>query len=93
MGFRFGTCYEYPVFDIERRKKLTLRERPLIFMDQTIINDCYMGLGHTEKAIEYINKLKEICKAYNGDFVFLWHNSHLVTERQKEMYITTLSST
>lgn len=28
-----------------------------------------------EKAIEEIKRMKNIVKNYNGDFVFLWHNS------------------
>ena len=32
-GFRCGVCYSYSVFDIISRKKLNLKERPLIVME------------------------------------------------------------
>jgi peptidoglycan/xylan/chitin deacetylase (PgdA/CDA1 family) len=32
IGFRCGTCYEFPVFDLGQRVALTLRERPLVMV-------------------------------------------------------------
>jgi len=76
-GFRCGVCYEYSVFNILTRKKLNLKEKPLIVMEgsfatyQPDIKPIEM-----EKKIKYlINKVKK----YNGDFVFLWHNSSFNT--------------
>ena len=36
IGFRAGTCYEYPVYDVVNRKMLRLTERPLIVMDTAL---------------------------------------------------------
>jgi hypothetical protein len=85
-GFRCGTCYEYPVFDVERQETLRLRERPLIVMERSIMGEKFMGLGMTGEALESMLALKERCKMFNGDFVLLWHNNLLVEDRQKEMY-------
>ncbi len=43
VGFRAGTCREYPVFDLVEDRPLALRERPLTAMDVTMYE--YMGLG------------------------------------------------
>jgi hypothetical protein len=72
-GFRCGICNEFPVFSILQRKKLDLIERPLIAMDTS-----YKTI-HPEKVYSEIIKLKETVKKYNGDFVFLWHNSNIDT--------------
>jgi len=89
-GFRCGTCYEYPVYDLENRHELNLRERPLIAMDTSIIDDNYMGMGPTEVAVDYLLELKRRCRYYNGDFVLLWHNQRFVDPREKEIYRTVI---
>jgi hypothetical protein len=83
IGFRCGTCYEFPVFNLETRKRLNLRERPLVVMDGTLFD--YMKLSDDE-AIERTLQLAEKCRLYDGEFSLLWHNSELLTRRQKEIY-------
>ena len=76
-GFRCGTCYEYSVFNILTRKKLNLKERPLIVMEGSFITyQPNIKPTEMEKKIKYlINQVKQ----YNGNFVFLWHNSSFNT--------------
>jgi hypothetical protein len=90
-GFRCGTCYEFPVYDLKRREVLPLRERPLIAMDTSVIDDHYMGMGTTAAAVDYFLKLKRFCQDHHGDFVILWHNQRFVDPEQKEMYRTIIS--
>ncbi|MEE4197210.1 MAG: polysaccharide deacetylase family protein [Bacteroidales bacterium] len=71
-GFRCGVCYDFPVFDIIERKTLDLLERPLIFMDASLVK--YQNTDDTN-FLEQIVHLKDTVKKYNGNFVFLWHNS------------------
>ncbi len=79
-GFRAGTCFEYPVFDIENRKQLNLIERPLIFME-TVSRKKY---PHKNNFINHFYYLKNITKKYKGNFVFLWHNSNFNTYLWKD---------
>ncbi len=72
IGFRSGSCYNYTTFDIIKRKKLKLQEYPLIIMDAAL--KWYLRMSQ-EKAIEEVKRIKNIVRNYNGDFVFLWHNS------------------
>jgi hypothetical protein len=85
-GFRCGTCYEYPVFDLEKRSEMNLRERPLIVMDRTVIDDDYQGFGATQSALDYILELKHHCRKFHGDFVLLWHNQRFVDREEREIY-------
>jgi len=71
-GFRCGVCYSYPVFDIENRKQLHLKEKPLIVMEASIVQ--YEKLT-PDQCLERVSKLKNQVKKHNGEFVFLWHNS------------------
>jgi hypothetical protein len=85
-GFRCGSCYEFPVYDLERRETLRLRERPTIVMESTVISGRYMGLGTGPKAHELMGALRDRCKMYGGDFAVLWHNSMLDEAGLKELY-------
>ena len=76
-GFRCGTCYEYPIYDIKNDIQLNIKERPLIVMDVTLID--YRNLSISE-AFEKVNILYSRCKAVGGNFVILWHNT-TVTRR------------
>lgn len=71
-GFRCGVCYEYRVFNILTRKKLNLKEKPLIVMEMSLATQNNMTSIEMDKKIKSL-----ICKVkkYNGEFVFLWHNS------------------
>lgn len=84
-GFRCGVCYEYPVFDLEQRKKLPLIERPLIVMEGSVLGEQYMNLSGQE-ALDYMHRLKQRCKQFHGDFTLLWHNSSFVPPQMWKMY-------
>jgi hypothetical protein len=86
-GFRTGTCWEYPLFDLLNRKKLKLKEIPLIVMESTIISKTYEGLGYTKNSMEKFLYFKEICKKYNGTFTLLWHNSSFENVKDKDFYL------
>ena len=73
-GFRCGTCYEFSVFNILKRKKLELKEMPLIIMDATLVN--YQGLSPLQ-SLTKITSILDRVKRYSGQFVILWHNSNL----------------
>jgi len=85
-GFRYGVCYEFSMFDILNRKKLSLKQRPLIVMECSLIDDSYMGLGYSEEALETMKELKQKCFKYDGNFSLLWHNSHFKTKEDKKMF-------
>ena len=87
-GFRCGTCYEFPVFDVYKRQTLSLRERPLTIMECTLIDYRKMSL---DEAMETIYKYIDIVSRYRGDFVFLWHNSSFESfPEYQAMYEKTL---
>ena len=81
VGFRCGTCYPFPVFNILERKKLNLYEKPLIIMDCTLFDYQKLTLKKAKILYEYlINKVKQ----FKGEFVLLWHNSYPIF-RLKEL--------
>lgn len=89
-GFRCGTCFEYPAFNPVTKLPLNLRIRPLIAMDCSIVDSAYLGLGISSEAEKHFLELKETCRAVNGVFTLLWHNSYFESSGSKEMYRTII---
>jgi hypothetical protein len=82
-GFRAGTCFEYAAFDLGSRQTLSLRERPLIAMETSFLSHQLLS---PEAAAAGMRVLKERCRLFGGDFVFLWHNNRLGSERERRAY-------
>lgn len=87
LGFRCGTCHEYPLYDLQMRRPLRLREQPLILMECTVIWERYMGLGYSEAAINVMLWYRDICRKFDGMFTLLWHNSHMTQDKDKLIYL------
>ena len=85
-GFRCGTCRPFPVFDLRQKEQLNIVERPLIVMEGSVLDSKYMGMQDFESAVNYMQKLKNQCSMFGGEFVLLWHNSRLTTSWEKKMY-------
>jgi hypothetical protein len=90
-GFRCGTSFEYPAFDPVQHRALQLRIRPLIAMECSVIEECYMGLGVTEQAYEKFYQLKETTRLVGGTFTLLWHNCRFVNVRERRLYSEILT--
>lgn len=85
-GFRCGTCHEYPMFDLASRRKLRLKQRPLVVMERSVIAKRYLGLGYSDDALALMKYYKNVCQQFGGDFTLLWHNSHLSTAADRRFY-------
>lgn len=70
IGFRCGTGNEFSVFNILARKKLNLKERPLIVMDCTLFDYAHFTEDEAIDAILSISKTA-------GSITLLWHNSYV----------------
>ena len=81
-GFRCGICYEFSVFNILTRKHLKLKEKPLIVMDGSF-EKYQKGITSEEMRNKIIYLLEKV-KKYNGEFVFLWHNSSFNVKRWEQ---------
>ena len=90
-GFRCGVCYEFTMYDLINRKKLALKQRPLIVMECSIIAPRYEGLGYSDQAMKRFMYFKNVCYQFNGSFALLWHNSHFENSKDNEFYIKLIS--
>ena len=91
-GFRCGTCFEYPAFDIVGGRLLSLRIRPLIVMEATILAAHYLGLGTSPKGRAKFEQFKQTCRAVNGTYTLLWHNCQFEKFEERVLYECLLST-
>lgn len=90
-GFRYGTSRPFSMWSWQKQAPLTLKQRPLVLMECSVIAERYMGLGYSEEAKELMLSLKRNCLTFGGDFTMLWHNSHLSTDSDKNFFCELLS--
>jgi peptidoglycan/xylan/chitin deacetylase (PgdA/CDA1 family) len=86
LGFRCGTCYEYPVFNLISKKPLNVTELPLLIMDV-----CAFKSKDTIKTLNNILEINNACKFYKGQMTLLYHNNYIVTMKEKKKYEHLLS--
>jgi len=91
-GFRCGVCYEFPTFNVKSSQPLKLKERPLVVMECTIIDERYMNLGVADDSgCQLMEKYKQRCHVFNGDFTLLWHNSRFINPQEIILYKKIIS--
>lgn len=85
VGFRAGTCRCFTVWSLSESKKINLTEKPLIFMEGTLLSGKYMNnlLTNVEKKVD---ELATAVKNIKGNMVVLWHNSMLSTADSRYLY-------
>ena len=91
-GFRCGTCHEFRMFDPKSQKILNFKQRPLIFMECSVLDRKYQNLGYNKDSIKSIICLKDACKIVNGTFTILWHNSYFRSYKDKNFYTEVIEN-
>jgi hypothetical protein len=71
-GFRCGTCHEYPMYDLVNRRALKILQRPLVTMEA----ERYAGDKFKRNGPQIMQRYKDICFKFGGNFTMLWHNSY-----------------
>lgn len=71
-GFRRGTCFPFPLFDVPANRPFGVWELPLAVMDTTLFT--HRGLGK-KAATAVVDGLFAMCRRMGGCCVVLWHNT------------------
>ena len=85
-GFRCGTSREFTMYDCVRRRKLKLKQRPLVLMETTIVAEQYLAKGYSSKALAQMEEIKINSLKLGGEFTFLWHNCSFPEENARSVY-------
>ena len=55
-------------------------------MECSVIAERYLGLGYGPAAHALIQQLQQSCRAVDGQFTLLWHNSHFTRAEDFDLY-------
>ena len=89
-GFRYGTGKSFRMWSWRQRAALSIRQRPLIVMESSIIDAGYLGLGYSSEGYELMRRLKSHTLRFGGDFTLLWHNSYFFRDDDKHWFSSLL---
>lgn len=85
-GFRYGTSQPFRMWSWRKEAPLHLRQKPLVLMECSVIADNYLALGYGDETRDLMLMLKRRALRYGGDFNLLWHNSHLLTGADRDLF-------
>lgn len=86
IGFRFGTCYPWKLFDLEAEKELPILEIPLIVQDVAMLNP-FKGMRIDSKmALYYVQLISEEVEKVGGVLTLLWHPNEIINRESWKLY-------
>ena len=93
-GFRASVASSFYWYNLKTEKMTALKLHPFCFMDA---NSFYEQQLNAEQAYDEIIHYQEVCKKVNGNFISIFHNNFLGTDKQfagwREMYVKFISQT
>lgn len=92
IGFRCGTSFSYPFFDVEGGGALSIPIQPLTVMDCSVYSPQYMKLNSINEAEDRLCSVIKGSKTVHGAFSLLWHNSEFLQKAKKKLYLNALAS-
>jgi hypothetical protein len=90
VGFRFGTCYPWYLYDLESEKELSILEIPLIVQDVALLSP-NKGLRLDENmAFRYVEHMTEEVEKVGGVLTLSWHPNYVIISEWWNLYVRTL---
>jgi len=90
IGFRFGTCYPWHLYDLKHEKQLPIIEIPLIIQDSAMLNPNKGMRLNVDMAFQYVMQLAEAVENVGGVLTLLWHPYHIIQEPYRDLFLKTL---
>jgi hypothetical protein len=90
IGFRFGTCYPWKLFDLKSQKELPILEIPLILQDVAMLNKLKGMRIDSEMAFRYMLIITEEVEKVGGVLTLLWHPNEIINRESRILYLKIL---
>ena len=90
VGFRFGTCYPWHLYDLKAEKELPVMEIPLIVQDGAMLNPSKGMRLDENTAFEYVKQITEAVEKVGGILTLLWHPNHIIKPDWWNLYLRIL---
>ena len=90
IGFPFGTCYPFKLYDLKEEKELAIIEVPLIIQDGAMLNPQKGMRLDEDTAFGYVMQLTEEVEKVGGVLTLLWHPNYIINPPWWNLYLRTL---
>ena len=90
VGFRFGACYPWYLYDLKAEKELSIMEIPLIVQDGAMLNPNKGTRLDENTAFKYVEQITEAIEKVGGVLTLLWHPNHILKEDWWRLYLRIL---
>jgi peptidoglycan/xylan/chitin deacetylase (PgdA/CDA1 family) len=90
VGFRFGTCYPWRLYDLKAEKELPITEIPLIIQDVAMLNPAKGMRLDEDTAFQYVEQITEAVEKVGGVLTLLWHTNHIIDQTWWNLYVRIL---
>ena len=90
LGFRFGTCYPWNLYNLKAKKELPIIEIPLIVQDSAMLKpDKGLRLDESS-AFQYLTQITEEVEKVGGVLTLLWHPNYIIKPDWWDLYLRVL---
>ena len=90
VGFRFGTCYPWHLYDLKAEKVLPVMEIPLIVQDGAMLNSSKGMRLDEDTAFQYVVQMASAVKNVGGVLTLLWHPNWIIQPDWWNLYLRIL---
>ena len=90
VGFRFGTCYPWRLYDLKREEELPVIEIPLIVQDGAMLNPAKGLRLDEDTAFRYVVQMTEEVEKVGGVLTLLWHPNWIIIPHWWNLYLRIL---
>ena len=91
IGFRFGTCYPWRLYDLIRNEELAIKEVPLIIQDGALMHPQKGMRLDKNTSFDYIKRLSNAVKNVGGVLTIVWHTNIILNQDLWDLYKKTLN--
>ena len=91
VGFRSGTCFQYPMFNPITDRRINLLQIPLVLMDVSVIDSKYMNLDGNLECKKKVTSLLRKINLLGGNCSVLWHNSAIAEQDHYNLFESIFS--
>jgi len=90
VGFRFGTCYPWHLYDLKTEKELPIKEMSLIIQDSAMLSPTKGMRLDENTAFQYIVQITNAVEKVGGILTLLWHPNNIIKPEWWRLYLRTL---
>jgi len=90
VGFRFGTCHPWRLYDLKAEKELPIVEVPLIIQDGAMLHPNKGMRLDEDTAFQYVKQITEAVERVGGVLTLLWHPNAVINPPWWRVYLRSL---